>query len=269
MNTDILIELRNLTRLYGDLAAVNQVSFSVPRGQILGYLGPNGAGKTTTVKMLTGIIHPTDGSARICGFDIQKDSLEVKRRIGYVPESGAVYQSLSPLEYLMVIGRLYHIPDQAISRRIDEFATFFQIGDHLSMRMTGFSKGMKQKVVIAAALLHNPEVLFLDEPLNGLDANTALQIKKLLRELSAAGKTIFYCSHILDVVENLCDRVIIVNKGRVTADGSVKNLKEMTQRSSLEDVFADLTLEGDQTEMIRAISSQLVLPKRDTGDEQP
>lgn len=249
-----MIQLKNLTRRFGDLVAVDNVTLSIPAGQICGYLGPNGAGKTTTVKMLTGMIQSTAGSATVAGFDIQKENLEMKRRIGVVPESGALYQSLTPFEYLRFIGRLYGMDDDSITRRIDEFSHFFQFEENVQQRMTGFSKGMKQKVVIAAALIHNPQVLFLDEPLSGLDANTALLLKELIRNLADEGKTVFYCSHILEVVENLCDRIVIIDKGKIVADGSVGELKEMTKRSSLEGVFAGLTHTGDMGELARAFS---------------
>jgi len=252
-----VIEIRNLTRRFGDLVAVDQITLSIPAGQICGYLGPNGAGKTTTVKMLTGMIQPTAGSAFVAGYDVQKEDLEVKRRIGYVPESGALYQSLTPFEYLQFVGRLYGMKDEDIVRRIHEFSDFFGIRENIDQRMIEFSKGMKQKVVIASAMIHNPQVIFLDEPLNGLDANAALLLKKLLRNLADEGKTIFYCSHILEVVENLCDRVVILDKGRVVADGSVGELKEMTKRSSLEGVFSELTHAEDMGELAKAFSRSI------------
>jgi len=256
-----VIELNKLSRQFGDLVAVNNVTLSIPAGQICGYLGPNGAGKTTTVKMLTGMIRPTSGTASVAGYDIGEHSLEVKRRIGYVPESGAIYQSLSPLEYLQLVGRLYGMEEKEIDVRTSEFIDFFGMRENLHQRMTEFSKGMKQKVVIAAALIHNPQIIFLDEPLMGLDANTVLLLKELIKNLAEQGKTIFYCSHILEVVENLCERVVIIDKGQVVADGSVAMLKDMTKRSSLEGVFSELTHAEDMGELARAFS------KRITGDK--
>lgn len=252
-----MIELKQLTRRFGDLTAVDCVSLSIPEGQICGYLGPNGAGKTTTVKMLTGMIQPTAGTATIAGYDIQKESLEVKKRIGYVPESGALYQSLTPFEYLQFVGRLYGMDDGDIARRIDEFGHVFQIGDQIHQRMTGFSRGMKQRVLIESALIHNPQVIFLDEPLSGLDANTALLLKKLLRHLADEKRTIFYCSHILEVVENLCDRIVIIDKGQIIADGSVDDLKSLTKQSSLEGVFSQLTHAEDAVELAKAFSKSI------------
>ena len=252
-----MIQLKNLTRRFGDLNAVDDVTLSIPAGQICGYLGPNGAGKTTTVKMLTGMIQPTAGTAEVAGYDIQEEDLEVKRRIGYVPESGALYQSLTPFEYLQFVGRLYGMEDGDIAGRTAEFSDFFKLEGNIHQRMTEFSRGMKQKVVISAAFIHNPQVIFLDEPLSGLDANTALLLKKLIRNLADEGKTIFYCSHILDVVENLCDRVVIIDKGKIVADGSVGELKEMTKRSSLEGVFSELTHADDLGELAKAFSKSI------------
>ena len=252
-----MIELQNLKRAFGNRVAVDGVSFFVPPGQICGYLGPNGAGKTTTVKMLTGMIPPTSGSASVAGFEVVKNPLEVKKRIGYVPESGALYQSLTPLEYLQFTGRLYHMDETDLFNRILDFAAFFKLEDQLHETMQSFSKGMKQRVVILSAVLHNPEVILLDEPLNGLDANSAMLLKKLLRHLADQGKTIFYCSHILEVVENLCDRVIIINQGRIVADGSVHDLKSMTQQASLEGVFSQLTSEEDTTALAQALSRKI------------
>lgn len=256
-----MIALKHLTRRFGDLIAVDDVTLSVPAGQVCGYLGPNGAGKTTTVKMLTGMIRPSAGTASVAGYDIQEDVLEVKRRIGYVPESGALYQSLTPFEYLQFVGRLYHMDDELIQRRIVAFADFFGFKENIHQRMTGFSKGMKQKVVVTSALIHDPEVIFFDEPLGGLDVNAALLLKKLIRNLADDGKTVFYCSHILDVVENLCERVVIIDKGKVVADGSVKELKEMTKRSSLEEVFSELTHAEDLGEIAKAFSRSITATK--------
>ena len=203
------------------------------------------------------MIRPTEGSASVSGFDTQEESLRMKQCIGVVPESGALYSSLTPSEYLTFIGRLYGLEPQTIRARIERFGDFFKLQDRLHERMTEFSRGMKQKVVIAAALIHNPAVLFLDEPLSGLDANTALLLKEMLRNLAREGKTIFYCSHILEVVEHLCDRVVILDKGKVLADGSVEQLKEMTRRSSLEAVFSRLTHADDTGELARAFSRSI------------
>lgn len=243
-----------LGKSFGEIEAVRSVSLAIPRGQVCGYLGPNGAGKTTTVKMATGMLEPTRGTAIVDGFDIRTDPLNAKRRIGLVPESGALYENLTPREYLDLVGRLYHLDRKEARAKAERFLELFGIADAAGRIMTSFSRGMKQKILISAALLHNPSVLFLDEPLSGLDANTAMMLKELLRDLASQGKAIFYCSHVLDVVEKVCDRVVILNHGEIVADGRIEELKTMTQQSSLEDVFSQLTRTEDLEEIVRAFS---------------
>jgi len=249
-----VIQVENLTRTFDGKVAVDHISFAIPRGQICGYLGPNGAGKTTTVKMLTGMLRPTEGRALIGGHDVVTDSLAVKRMIGYVPESGALYENLTPDEYLTMVGLLYHIPEDALQEKVSEFLRLFGLEEVRHDRMTSFSKGMKQKVVISAALLHNPEVIFFDEPLNGLDANSALLLKELIRRLADQGKAIFYCSHILEVVEKICDRVLIIHEGKIVADGAIDELRKLTRQSSLEGVFSQVTHSEDMAEIAKAFS---------------
>lgn len=251
------IELRNLTRRFGTFEAVKNVSLSIPRGQICGYLGPNGAGKTTTVKMATGMLRPTEGAAIIDGFDVTERPLEAKQRIGVVPETGALYENLTPSEYLTLIARLYHIDAEEAKDKAETFLELFGIIAEADRIMTTFSRGMRQKVLISAALIHNPSVLFLDEPLSGLDANTALVLKELLKDLASQGKTVFYCSHVLEVVERICDRIVIIDRGEIIADGRVEELKEMTQRGSLEGVFSELTSAGDLDEIVRTFSDSV------------
>ncbi len=260
--SDAAIVFKNLTKTFETTEAVNDVSLEIPRGQICGYLGPNGAGKTTTVKMATGMLRPTSGSAVIEGHDVTEAPLEAKSRIGVVPESGALYTSLTPNEYLRLVGRLYHIEHAEAESKAATFLDLFGIADAADRIMTTFSRGMKQKVLISGALMHNPSVLFLDEPLSGLDANTALVLKELLRDLASQGKTVFYCSHILEVVEKVCDRVVILNKGRIIADGRVEELKDMTHQDSLEDVFSDLTAPGDVEGIVRAFSESVTGERR-------
>jgi len=253
-----MIEVVNLTKQYDGVLAVDHISFTIAQGEIVGYLGPNGAGKSTTVKMLTGILRPTEGSIAIDGLDLLKDPIEVKRRIGYVPETGGLYESLTAYEYLHLVGRLYHLPEEVLDHRVEEFLKLFGLQSFMHERLSSYSKGMKQKVLISAALLHNPKVLFLDEPLTGLDAHSALLLKELLRRLAAEGKTIFYCSHILDVVERTCTRVIIIHKGRIVADGTVEQLKELTRQGTLEDVFKQLTYSSDIEELAQAFARSIL-----------
>lgn len=250
-----MIEVHELTKRYGMATlAVDRLSFSVARGEILGYLGPNGAGKSTTVKMLTGIIRPTSGTIHIHGQDLAKHSISAKACMGYVPESGGLYESLTAHEFLQLVGRLYQMEDALIDRKIREFLKLFSLEEYQRQRLAGFSKGMKQKVLIAAALIHNPEIIFLDEPLSGLDANTMLMLKEMLRDLAKQGKTIVYCSHILEVVERLCQRVIIINAGKIVADAKVEDLKSITAQPSLEGVFKQLTMAEDAAALGRAFS---------------
>ena len=238
-----MISLHQLTKRYGTQTAVDTLSFEIPAGQIVGFLGPNGAGKSTTLKMLTGMIEPTSGSATLCGFDLRTDPIEVKRRVGFVPESGAVFESLTGLEYLEMVAALYAIPAGAARERIRQFIAFFDLSfDTLTDKLLGaYSKGMRRKVVITSALLHNPPVVFFDEPLDGLDANAAVGFKALIQTLAREGKTIVYSSHILDVVERVCDRVLILDKGRLIADGRPDTLVAERGSGTLERLFTELT----------------------------
>lgn len=242
-----MISLQSLTKHYGQQVAVDRLSLEIPAGQIVGLLGPNGAGKSTTLKMLTGMLEPTSGTATICGHDLRSESMEVKRKVGFVPDSGAVFESLTGLEYLEMIAALYGIPAEAARERIKQFLAFFDLGfDVLTDKLLGaYSKGMRRKVVITAALLHNPPVVFFDEPLDGLDANAAVGFKTLIQTLAREGRTIVYSSHVLDVVERVCDRVIIIDKGRVLVDGTPDELVKQHDAPSLERLFTRLTGGGD------------------------
>jgi ABC-2 type transport system ATP-binding protein len=238
-----MISLQGLSKSFGAQLAVDSLSFTVPAGQIVGFLGPNGAGKSTTLKMLTGMLAPTAGTATICGFDLRRNPIEVKRRVGFVPDSGAVFESLTGLEYLEMIAALYGIPAQAALPRIEQFISFFDLSlATLTEKLLGaYSKGMRRKVVITAGLLHNPEVVFFDEPLDGLDANAAVGFKALIQTLAREGKTIVYSSHILDVVERVCDRVVIIDKGRLLLEGAPEELVNARGAGTLERLFTELT----------------------------
>src|SRR6476659_11420980 len=236
-----MIDVHNLWRQYGDRVALHGLTLQVGPGEILGFLGPNGAGKSTTVKILTGMIKPDRGRATVAGFDVISAPLEVKKRIGYVPESAALYESLSAREYLDLVASLHHLPVEATSARIEDLLTRFELSAAMDQRLTEFSKGMKQKVLIVSALLHRPDVLFLDEPLTGLDANAALIVKELIRGLAAQGRTIFFCSHVLEVVERVCTRIVIIDRGRVIADGTAAAIAAGTGASTLEQAFVALT----------------------------
>jgi ABC-2 type transport system ATP-binding protein len=238
-----MIRLDKLAKSYGSQQAVKGIDLEIPTGQMVGLLGPNGAGKSTTIKMLTGMMAPTSGSASVEGFDVDRQPLEVKRIVGYVPESGALFEALTAQEYLRFVASLYLIPDDEAVLRIARFANFFEL-DAATLAdkpLSAYSKGMRQKVVITSALLHNPKVVFFDEPLNGLDANAALSFKTLITSLARDGKTIIYCSHILDVVERVCERVVIIHEGRIVADGTVAELRERAGVATLEAAFNKLT----------------------------
>ncbi|HOJ02601.1 MAG TPA: ABC transporter ATP-binding protein [Bacteroidota bacterium] len=230
-----------LTKMYENRRAVDHLSIDVQPGEILGFLGPNGAGKSTTVKMLTGMLTPSSGEAYVAGFDVFKEPLRVKERIGYIPESGAMYESLTPMEYLDFVSSLYHLkPDVAVAR-FNDLIEIFGIAQYRDQRISELSKGTRQKLLIASALIHRPEVLFLDEPLNGLDTNAALVVKELLRKLASQGKTIFFCSHILEVVERICTRIVIIDKGQQIITGTAGQIVRDTDASTLEEAFSKLT----------------------------
>jgi ABC-2 type transport system ATP-binding protein len=238
-----MISVDRLSKSFGAQVAVDSLSFEIPAGQIVGFLGPNGAGKSSTLKMLTGMLEPSGGSATVCGFDLKTQPIEVKKRVGFVPESGAVFESLTGLEYLEIVASLYNIPRPAARQRIEQFIAFFDLSfATLTEKLLGaYSKGMRRKVVITAALLHNPPVVFFDEPLDGLDANAAVGFKTLIQTLAREGKTIVYSSHILDVVERVCHRVIIIDKGKLLLDGKPDELVAAHRSGTLEALFTQLT----------------------------
>lgn len=236
--------MRDLKQSYDKKTLVlRDINLDIFPGQIIGYIGPNGAGKTTTVNILTGMLDGFSGDVSVLGYDMTKNPLEVKKRIGYVPENATLYDTLTPLEYLDFIGRLYEMSSGEIQKRAEKMLQTFGLSENIHQRMTSFSKGMKQKVLIVAGMIHNPEILFLDEPLAGLDANTAIIIKEILAQLAAKGKTIFYCSHIMDVVERICHRIVIIDKGEILADGPFKQLQSRAaaEGESLEKIFTQLT----------------------------
>lgn len=255
-----MIEILHLSKRYGATLAVEDLSLQIETGEIFALLGPNGAGKSSTVKVLTGLSKPTTGIVRISGFDVTENPLEVKKRIGYVPENAVLYESLTADEYLDLIGELRHMEREKLRAQRDDLFALFDLGkDDRKKLLAEFSKGMKQKVLLIAALVHNPEVLILDEPLSGLDANAALIFKEVLRKYAHGGKTIFFCSHVLDVVERLCDRIAIINQGRLVAIGTPQELLEQTGELSLERAFNRLTggadIERSSEDVIRALSN--------------
>jgi ABC-2 type transport system ATP-binding protein len=235
-----VITTQNLSKTYTH-KVLNNINLSINTGEIVGYIGPNGAGKSTTIKILTGIIPDFDGEASVLGLNVKRDTLEIKRQIGYIPENAALYDTLTPLEYLHFIGQLYLLEPLQVEKKAKELMNLFALSDYVDSRMTTFSKGMRQKVLLIAGMIHNPSLLFLDEPLSGLDANAVILVKEILSQLKRSGKTIFYSSHIMDVVEKISDRIIIINKGEMIANGSFEELNAQAHSGSLETLFTELT----------------------------
>ena len=254
-----MIRLRGLTKRYGDVEAVAGIDFDVPTGSLIGFLGPNGAGKSTTLRILTGMLPPTAGEITVHGIDVIRDPLAVKRITGYVPESGAVFETLTGQEYLTLVAELYRLPLADATERARRFGELFQLDQRLLEReqLAAYSKGTRQKIVIISALLHRPKVLLFDEPLNGLDANATLAFQTMVTTLAREGTTILYCSHLLDIVERVCVRVIVLNRGRVGADGSAAALQAETGEATLEAAFTRLTAAEDLAARTLAIARAL------------
>jgi ABC-2 type transport system ATP-binding protein len=249
-----VLEVRNVTKRYGAITAVRNVSFTVRPGEILGYLGPNGSGKSTTVKMLAGLMPPTLGTILFEGNDIQSDLVAYKAQVGYVPEEAHVYTYLTAPEYLRLCGRLRAIPAAALEQKIDRFLRILSLDTDRHATLASFSKGMRQKVLLSAALLHNPRIVILDEPVSGLDVSTALVVRTIVKALAADGRIIFYSSHELDTVEKISSRVMILRAGEVVADDSAAGLRELMHSPSLENVFSQLAVKDD----VEAVAGDLL-----------
>jgi ABC-2 type transport system ATP-binding protein len=248
-----MLELRDVSKSYRSIPAVEGVSFTLREGEVLGYLGPNGSGKSTTVKMVIGMTKPTKGKVLFRGRDIHDDLAGFRARLGYVPEEAQVYTHLSGLEYLELVGRLRGMSDGLIERKARRLLELLSLEKAQYSPMSEYSKGMKQRVLLAASLLHDPELLVFDEPLSGLDAVSARLFKDLLVLLAREGKAILYISHVLEVVERVCDRVIVLSRGRVVADASPAELTRMTELPTLEEVFAQLVRQVDTTDVAKEL----------------
>jgi ABC-2 type transport system ATP-binding protein len=232
------------------------VSFAVGVGQIAGYVGPNGAGKTTTMRLLTGTLRPDTGRVVVAGVDVAQDPLEAKRRFGFVPEHGHLYESFTPEEYLLFVARLYELDERGARERIAALLRYWRLDTASGQKMVGFSKGMKQKVLLSAALLHAPPVLLLDEPLSGLDAEAVLLVRSLLRSWADGGRTVLYSSHLLDAVEKVADRVVVIREGTIVGEGSPEELKSQTAAASLESAFSQLTSTEDVSARTDALMAE-------------
>lgn len=242
-----IISIRNLEKNYGSKEVLRGINLDIYPGQVIGYIGPNGAGKSTTVKILCGLISDFEGEVLIKGYNIKDEPLIVKSFTGYVPELAELYDVLTPKEFLGLMAELYSIPQEVANERINKMMIALGLGNNIDQRMDTFSKGMRQKVLIISGLLHNPDIIILDEPLSGLDANSVIIIKELISKLAEDGKTIFYCSHMMDVVEKVSDRIILINDGVVVANGSFHELQQQLGDKSLEKIFAGLTAKDSLT----------------------
>ena len=254
-----VISTGRLTKRYGSLTAVEDLDLEVAGGELFGFLGPNGAGKTTTIKMLVGLLRPTSGSARIAGVDLLADPEAAKARIGYVPDAAVLYDKLSAREFLQFSGDLYRVEPATRDRRIDSMLKFFDLQDRANDFLSSYSRGMRQKIALSAALLHDPQVLFLDEPTVGLDPLSARQMKDILEDFCREGKTVFMSTHILEIAERMCTRLAIINHGQLVAAGSLQDLRHMVGQDgqSLEQIFLDLTgsREEDVSAVLRGLES--------------
>jgi ABC-2 type transport system ATP-binding protein len=236
-----MIEIRDLVKQFGAITAVSGISLSIEPGFVNGLLGPNGAGKSTTVKCIVGAIKPTSGAISVNGVHVDESPVEAKRMIGYVPENPPLFRNLTGKEYLTLVGKLYQVPDDELEERSSDLLARFGLADRQDEQLLSYSRGMAQKIVIASALVHNPQVLILDEPLAGLDAASAALLKEVVKSFAARGKTVLFLSHTLDVVEKLCDKIFVLCGGKLLVSGSAREILENTGSASLEEAFIRLT----------------------------
>jgi ABC-2 type transport system ATP-binding protein len=238
-----VIEIIDLTKQYGNITAVSNLNLTVPAGQFFGFLGPNGAGKTTTIKTLVGLLKPTSGTVRVNGFDVQTQPLEARRVVGYIPDKPFIYEKLTGKEFLRFVAGLYEVNGQQTEARIGQLLEMFELGDWGGELVESYSHGMRQKLVMSAALLHQPKVIVVDEPMVGLDPKGARQVKHIFQEICAQGTTIFMSTHTLEIAEQMCDYIAIIQKGAIIAQGTIAELRQKakTSMTRLEDIFLELT----------------------------
>ena len=254
-----MLELRQVTKLFSGIPAVRDVSFVARPGEVTGYLGPNGSGKSTTLKMITGLIEPSGGEILFQGVPIQRDRIAHRQRLGYVPEEPHLYGHLTGLEYLEMVGQLRGIPPRKLAQKIEGFLRLFSLYADRFVPISSYSKGMRQKVLLSAALLHNPEIVLLDEPFTGLDVNSALILRSLFQDLAGQGKIVLFSSHELDAVERICSHVVILHKGRVVANDSIDQLRASLALQTLEDIFSQFTVEQDTAAIARELAEVIRL----------
>lgn len=248
------LELRDVCRRFTGIAAVDHVSFQAQSGEVMGYLGPNGSGKSTTMKMITGLIETSSGEIFFDGQPIRSDPIGFKRRMGYVPEEPYLYSHLSGLEYLIMVGQLRDLPAKPTAERIDGLLRLLSLHGDRHAPISSYSKGMRQKVLLSAALLHNPDLILLDEPFSGLDVSTALVLRGLIQELAARGKVVLFSSHELDTVERISSHVVILHHGKLVADDSIERLRTLMALPTLEEIFSQLAVEQDNAAISREIA---------------
>jgi len=249
-----MLELRNVSKRFSGIPAVDNVSFFARPGEVTGYLGPNGSGKSTTMKMITGLIEMSAGHIFFEGKPIQDDLIAYKRRMGYVPEEPYLYTHLSGTEYLTMVAQLRNLPAKQSAQRIDAMLRLFSLHGDRHASISGYSKGMRQKILLIAALMHNPQLILLDEPFSGLDVASSLVLRSLIQELSARGKVVLFSSHELDTVERICSRVVILHHGKIVADDSIERLRSLMELPTLEKIFSQLAVEQDTESMAREIA---------------
>lgn len=249
-----MLELRRLTKRFAGIAAVENVSFHALAGEVTGYLGPNGSGKSTTMKMITGLMEPTSGTVLFSGIPIAEDLAAFKRRLGYVPEEPHLYTHLTGFEYLEMVAQLRDLPTHGTLERIEELLRLLSLADDRHAPISAYSKGMRQKVLLAAALLHNPDLILLDEPFSGLDVGTSLVLRNLIQALAHRGKVVLFSSHELEIVERVCSRVIILHRGKVVANDTISALRQLMAAPSLESIFEQLATDVDAGSVSRAIA---------------
>jgi len=249
-----MLELRHVSKAFSGIPAVNDVSFSARAGEVTGYLGPNGSGKSTTMKMITGLIQMTSGEILFDGAPIQRDPIAYKQRMGYVPEEPHLYAHLSGLEYLTMVAQLRNLPAKSSAEKIDGLLRLFSLHGDRHVPISSYSKGMRQKVLLSAALLHNPDLILLDEPFSGLDVSSGLVMRSLIQELAARGKVVLFSSHELETVERVCSRVVILHRGKLVADDSIERLRTLMSLPTLESIFSQLAVEQDTDAVSREIA---------------